>query len=48
MENQIEIFKALVNKTRVEILKWLKDPIQHFDKESSYLIRSINEKEEYV
>ena len=44
MENQIEIFKALANKTRVEILKWLKDPIQHFDKESSYLIRSINEK----
>ncbi|MCM3444471.1 metalloregulator ArsR/SmtB family transcription factor (plasmid) [Metabacillus halosaccharovorans] len=44
MENQIEIFKALSNKTRLEILKWLKDPLEHFDTESSDIIRNINER----
>lgn len=28
--DQIEIFKALSNKTRLQILSWLKDPEQHF------------------
>lgn len=28
--DQIEIFKALSNKTRLQILTWLKDPEQHF------------------
>ena len=27
---QVEIFKALANKTRIQILTWLKDPAQHF------------------
>lgn len=40
----MEIFKALSNKTRLEILKWLKDPTKHFDEESTHLIRNINEK----
>ncbi len=26
----VEIFKALANKTRMQILTWLKDPQQHF------------------
>lgn len=28
--NQVEIFKALSNKTRLLILQWLKDPEQYF------------------
>lgn len=28
--DQIEIFKALSNKTRLQILTWLKDPELHF------------------
>jgi DNA-binding transcriptional ArsR family regulator len=28
--NQIEVFKALSNKTRLQILAWLKDPDLHF------------------
>ena len=28
--DQVEIFKALSNKTRLQILNWLKDPEQHF------------------
>ena len=28
--NKIEIFKALANDTRVQILEWLKDPKTHF------------------
>lgn len=29
--NIIEIFKALANDKRVEILQWLKEPEKHFD-----------------
>jgi len=28
--DQIEIFKALSNKTRIQILGWLKEPEKHF------------------
>jgi len=28
--DQVEIFKALSNKTRMQILEWLKDPELHF------------------
>lgn len=28
--DQVEIFKALSNKTRLQILNWLKDPGKHF------------------
>ena len=28
--DQVEIFKALSNKARLQILNWLKDPEQHF------------------
>lgn len=28
--DQIEVFKALSNKTRLQILTWLKDPEKHF------------------
>lgn len=31
--DQIEIFKALSNKTRLEILNWLKNPELHFSEE---------------
>ena len=28
--DEIEIFKALSNKTRIQILTWLKEPSKHF------------------
>ena len=28
--DEVEIFKALSNKTRIQILTWLKDPAKHF------------------
>ncbi len=28
--NNIEIYKALANETRLQILEWLKDPKKHF------------------
>ena len=28
--NELEVFKALSNKTRLEILQWLKAPERHF------------------
>lgn len=28
--DQVEIFKALANKTRLQILNWLKEPDKHF------------------
>lgn len=30
MTDQVDIFKALSNKTRLQILNWLKDPETHF------------------
>lgn len=34
--DQVEIFKALSNKTRLLILQWLKDPAKHFPEQPSY------------
>ncbi len=28
--NQVDVFKALSNKTRLQILSWLKEPEMHF------------------
>lgn len=44
MENLIEIFKVLGNKTRLEILRWLKDPINYFEKPTAHLSKNICEK----
>lgn len=33
----------LANKTRLDILTWLKDPLAHFDKPSMQLSKNINE-----
>ncbi|MGB2993533.1 MAG: transcriptional regulator, partial [Paenisporosarcina sp.] len=44
MENQIEIFKVLANETRLDMLKWLKDPMNHFDKTTAHLAKNISEK----
>lgn len=40
----IDVFKALSNETRLEILKWLKEPEKHFDKPSAHLSKNINER----
>ena len=44
MENQVEIFKVLANETRLDMLKWLKDPMNHFDKTTAHLAKNISEK----
>jgi DNA-binding transcriptional ArsR family regulator len=31
--NQLEIFKALSNKSRLQFLQWLKDPAFHFSEQ---------------
>ena len=36
-ENAIEIFKALSNETRLNILKWLKNPDEHFPPQGTHL-----------
>ncbi len=33
---QVEIFKALSNKTRLQILEWLKNPEQNFPEQKEY------------
>ena len=46
--DQVEIFKALSNKTRLQILGWLKNPEQHFPEEhctvAGVCVGSIQEK----
>jgi len=44
MKNLVEIFKVLGNETRLEILRWLKDPINHFEKPAAHLSKNISEK----
>ncbi len=40
--DQIEVFKALSNKTRLQILTWLKDPEKHFpDHKANYEINGV-------
>ncbi|XXM74438.1 ArsR/SmtB family transcription factor [Lysinibacillus sphaericus] len=40
----IDLFKALSNETRLDILQWLKDPHTHFDKPTAHLSKNIIEK----
>ncbi|CAM3935996.1 transcriptional regulator, ArsR family [Pedobacter westerhofensis] len=35
--DQVDIFKALSNKTRLSILEWLKDPEAHFPDHESHM-----------
>ena len=37
--DHVEIFKALSNNTRLQILNWLKDPEQHFVEETDVDMR---------
>ncbi|MXV51256.1 helix-turn-helix domain-containing protein [Pedobacter sp. HMF7647] len=34
--DQVELFKALSNKTRLQILQWLKDPENNFPEQAEY------------
>ena len=34
--DHLEIFKALSNKSRLQILTWLKDPVHHFPDQEPY------------
>lgn len=34
----------LGNKTKLEILRWLKDPINHFEKPTAYLSKNFSKK----
>ncbi|MCP3026436.1 helix-turn-helix transcriptional regulator [Halobacillus sp. A5] len=40
----INIFKALSNETRIEILRWLKEPNKHFDNPPGKDPQNIDEK----
>ncbi|MTH54223.1 helix-turn-helix domain-containing protein [Bacillus mangrovi] len=42
--NLAEVFKVLGNETRLEMLSWLKDPMEHFDKPTAHLSKNISEK----
>ncbi|SDS21436.1 ArsR family transcriptional regulator [Paenibacillaceae bacterium GAS479] len=45
MENNlVEVFKVLGNETRLEMLKWLKDPLTFFDKPTAHLSHNISKK----
>ena len=44
MENIVDVFKVLSNRTRVDILIWLKNPLEHFDKPTAHLNKNISEK----
>jgi DNA-binding transcriptional ArsR family regulator len=35
--DQVDIFKALSNKTRLLILEWLKDPSRHFPDQEAHI-----------
>lgn len=38
----IELFKVLSNETRVNILKWLKEPEKNFPKQQSHLPKEVS------
>lgn len=44
MENIVDVFKVLSNRTRVDILIWLKNPLEHFDKPTAHLNKNMSEK----
>ncbi|MFD1885132.1 ArsR/SmtB family transcription factor [Paenibacillus wenxiniae] len=39
---EIDMFKALSNRTRLQILQWLKEPEQHFPKQQAHLPREVS------
>ncbi|MFQ3545758.1 metalloregulator ArsR/SmtB family transcription factor [Halobacillus rhizosphaerae] len=38
----IDVFKALSNETRLNILKWLKEPEKHFPKQQAHLPKEVS------
>ncbi|WP_339177141.1 metalloregulator ArsR/SmtB family transcription factor [Oceanobacillus sp. FSL W7-1293] len=44
MTNLSEIFKVLGNEKRLDMLRWLKDPMDHFEKSTAHLSKNISEK----
>ncbi|MGL6104334.1 MAG: ArsR/SmtB family transcription factor [Exiguobacterium acetylicum] len=44
MTNQVDLFKALSNEVRLDILRWLKDPETHFNKPSAHLATNLSDK----
>lgn len=48
MENIVDVFKVLSNRTRVDILIWLKNPLEHFDKPTAHLNKNMSEKVAFV
>ncbi|MGV2619541.1 UNVERIFIED_CONTAM: metalloregulator ArsR/SmtB family transcription factor [Halobacillus marinus] len=44
MENYVEIFKVLANEKRLEMLRWLKDPMNYIDKPADHLSETIHHK----
>ncbi|MGW9018975.1 ArsR/SmtB family transcription factor [Priestia megaterium] len=38
----IDVFKALSNETRLNILKWLKEPEKHFPKQGAHLPKEVS------
>lgn len=38
----IELFKALSNETRLNILQWLKEPEKHFPKQQAHLPKEVS------
>ncbi|QHA93978.1 metalloregulator ArsR/SmtB family transcription factor [Bacillus sp. N1-1] len=44
MENYVDIFKVLGNETRIDMLMWLKNPMEHFEKPTAHLSKNMSEK----
>lgn len=44
MTNQVDLFKALSNEVRLDILRWLKDPETHFNKPMAHLATNLSDK----
>lgn len=44
----IDVFKALSNETRLNILKWLKEPEKHFPKQGAHLPKEVSYKGAFV
>lgn len=42
MDDMIKIFKALSNETRVNILKWLRDPEHNFPPQGEHLTNEVD------
>lgn len=44
MTNQVDLFKALSNEVRLDILRWLKDPETYFNKPTAHLATNLSDK----